>query len=124
MKIAHDARNVKCSSHPTTARYETGSHNVKTSWKCTNPKDEPRPLKKLMLFGPGMNVTEQNKRRGNLSDDGVNIKVSFNRKIGKKDEKILHFKEFKDYCVSSFIYLENCNNCHFHDTIILMLYDI
>ena len=110
MKIANEHRTINCSDEEITSKYEPDSHPHETNWKCTNTAGNSDTLKEEMLFGPGMNVAMHNYRFGNLSDNGVNLKVSYKhhmegnkKKINKLDFRILNFKDFDDYCVSHFI---------------------
>ena len=73
---------------------------------CINKLNEPHPFKRVRLFGPGMNVKEQNHNRGNLSDDGINMKIAYKSRSStkKEDVNIFYFNEHKDYCVSLYGY--------------------
>ena len=107
MKIANGHRTISCSDEKITSNYEPNSHPHETGWKCTNAAGQPDTLKEEMLFGLGMNVTMHNYRFGNLSDNGVNLKVSYKHHMEETktrsdriDFRIMNFIEFDDYCVS------------------------
>ena len=97
---------IKCSSNLKSSKFETKAKNVKNDMNCINKLNEPHPFKRVRLFGPGMNVKEQNHNRGNLSDDGVNIKIAYKARSStkKEDDNIFYFNEHKDYCVSLYVY--------------------